>query len=42
MLATLPDAPLDIIGDIHGEWEALQALLHHLGYRAEGTHHQAR
>jgi len=42
MLHTLPDAPLDIIGDIHGELEALHALLHHLGYQPDGTHPQGR
>lgn len=35
--ALLP-GPLDIVGDIHGELEALQALLALLGYRADGTH----
>ncbi|SAY51736.1 metallophosphoesterase [Neisseria weaveri] len=39
---TLPDAPLDIVGDVHGEWSALQALLHHLGYRDDGCHPQGR
>jgi hypothetical protein len=42
MLHTLPDTPLDIIGDIHGELEALKALLHHLGYRHDGSHPQGR
>jgi len=41
MQQTLPDAPLDIIGDIHGELDALHALLHHLGYR-DGCHPQGR
>jgi len=41
MQQTLPDAPLDIIGDIHGELAALQALLYHLGYR-DGRHPQGR
>ena len=27
----LPDGPLDIIGDVHGEIDALVALLGHLG-----------
>lgn len=30
--------PLDIVGDIHGELEALQTLLGRLGYRADGAH----
>ncbi|MBF0803505.1 MULTISPECIES: metallophosphoesterase [Neisseria] len=39
---TLPAAPLDIIGDVHGEIDALQALLHHLGYRENGSHPKGR
>ena len=39
---TLPDAPLDIIGDVHGEFEVLQALLHHLGYHEYGVHPEGR
>ena len=27
----LPDGPLDLIGDVHGEYDALRALVHHLG-----------
>jgi hypothetical protein len=42
MLPSLPDAPLDIIGDIHGELQALEALLHHLGYKPGGSHPQGR
>ena len=39
---TLPNGALDIIGDIHGEWVALQSLLHHLGYDEQGRHPQGR
>lgn len=39
---TLPDTALDIVGDVHGELEALQSLLHHLGYRDNGAHPQGR
>lgn len=42
MLLTLPDRPLDIIGDIHGELQALETLLHHLGYKSDGSHPQGR
>ena len=42
MQQTLPDAPLDIIGDIHGELDALTALLFHLGYDSAGRHPQGR
>jgi hypothetical protein len=38
----LPDGPLDLIGDIHGEVEALDGLLGHLGYDARGRHPQGR
>lgn len=38
----LPDTPLDIVGDVHGELEALQQLLHHLGYRSDGSHPAGR
>ena len=40
--ATLPAGALDIIGDIHGEYAALQQLLAHLGYRPDGSHPQQR
>lgn len=36
------DGPLDLIGDVHGEWLALRALLSHLGYDAHGEHRQGR
>lgn len=39
---TLPDGALDIVGDVHGEWQALQALLAHLGYSPNGQHPQGR
>jgi hypothetical protein len=34
--------PLDVIGDVHGEIDALEALLHRLGYDAAGGHPQGR
>jgi trehalose 6-phosphate phosphatase len=34
--------PLDVIGDVHGEFEALTALLGHLGYAADGGHPDGR
>ena len=37
-IAELPDSPLDIIGDIHGEIDALRALLERLGYDDRGRH----
>ena len=42
LIQTLPAGPLDIIGDIHGEFEALLALLGHLGYDPNGHHQQGR
>ncbi len=39
---TLPAGALDIVGDVHGEWQALQQLLHHLGYDESARHPQGR
>ena len=38
MFAPLPEGPLDVIGDVHGELDALHALLAHLGYDTDGNH----
>jgi Calcineurin-like phosphoesterase len=42
MFASLPDAPLDIIGDVHGERDALDVLTRRLGYRRNGSHPKGR
>lgn len=42
LIQPLPSGPLDIIGDIHGEYDALLALLAHLGYGTGGAHPQGR
>ena len=42
LIQPLFEGPLDIVGDVHGELAALTALLGHLGYRADGSHPQAR
>ena len=42
LIQTLPNTPLDIIGDVHGQFEALQNLLHYLGYTPDGRHPQGR
>ena len=42
MFAPLPDGPLDVVGDVHGELDALRALLAHLGYDADGRHPDGR
>ena len=36
------DGPLDIIGDVHGEIDALDVLLTRLGYAADGAHPDGR
>jgi hypothetical protein len=38
MFAPLPEGPLDVVGDVHGELDALLALLGHLGYDRDGQH----
>lgn len=42
LIQNLSAGKLDIIGDIHGQFEALQNLLHYLGYSPEGKHPQGR
>lgn len=42
MFAPLPDGPLDVVGDVHGELDALHALLEQLGYDADGQHPDGR
>lgn len=42
LIQTLPQGKLDIIGDVHGQFEALQNLLHYLGYQPDGRHPQGR
>jgi len=37
LVQSLPDGPLDIVGDIHGEIDALKDLLLHLGYGLDGS-----
>jgi hypothetical protein len=41
-IAPLSDGPLDIIGDVHGEYAVLERLLAHLGYDADGYSAQGR
>lgn len=38
LIQPLPTGPLDIVGDIHGEFGALLQLLAHLGYDRRGNH----
>lgn len=42
LIQSLPSGPLDIIGDIHGEYDALCNLLHLLGYAEDGSHAEDR
>lgn len=42
LIQSLPQGKLDIIGDVHGQFEALQNLLHYLDYTPEGRHPQGR
>ncbi|MBU1358531.1 MAG: metallophosphoesterase [Gammaproteobacteria bacterium] len=42
LIQPLPAGPLDIVGDIHGESLALEQLLAHLGYDAQGRHADGR
>ena len=41
-LRPLPEGPLDIVGDVHGEIDALRMLIAHLGYDEQGNHPQGR
>lgn len=42
LVQRLFDGPLDVVGDVHGEIDALAALLGRLGYDPEGTHPAGR
>ncbi|CAN5194418.1 hypothetical protein BH10PSE17_BH10PSE17_18990 [soil metagenome] len=42
LLITLPDGPVDIVGDVHGELDALLSLLEALGYDRDGNHAEGR
>jgi hypothetical protein len=42
LVQPLFEGPIDIVGDVHGELDALLALLRHLGYDELGRHPQQR
>lgn len=42
LVRELFDGPLDIVGDVHGELDALKNLLHRLGYSPDGLHPEKR
>ena len=38
LVGKLPSGPLDIVGDVHGELDALKILLEVMGYSVDGVH----
>jgi hypothetical protein len=42
LVPPLFDGPLDILGDVHGEIDALHSLLQRLGYSSAGRHSEGR
>lgn len=42
LVQTMFDGPIDVIGDVHGEIDALVSLLRHLGYDEDGRHPEQR
>ena len=42
LVRELFDGPIDVVGDVHGEIEALRALLGRLGYDGTGRHPDGR
>jgi len=42
LVKKLPANPLDIVGDVHGESEALDDLMRQLGYAPDGSHPEQR
>lgn len=42
LVQPLFDGPLDVVGDIHGEIDALRSLMRHLGYAEDGSHPKDR
>jgi hypothetical protein len=42
LVQPLFDGPLDIVGDVHGEIDALRSLMGHLGYTDDGRHAEDR
>jgi hypothetical protein len=42
LVRDLFDGPLDIVGDVHGELDALRNLLHQLGHSDDGLHPEKR
>lgn len=42
LFGNLFDGPIDIVGDVHGEIDALRSLIGHLGYSQHGEHPRNR
>src|SRR5436190_20092060 len=42
LVRPLFEGPLDVVGDVHGEIDALVALLRRLGYDEQGRHPEGR
>ena len=42
LVQPLFDGPIDIVGDVHGEFAPLNTLLHRMGYDAVGRHPEGR
>jgi len=42
LVERLPEGPVDVVGDIHGEIDALRSLMAHLGYEEGGRHPAGR
>lgn len=42
LVQPLFDGPIDVVGDVHGEIDALRALFGHLGYTDRGDHPEGR
>ena len=42
LVRELFDGPIDVVGDIHGEIDAVRCLLRHLGYSEHGDHNESR
>lgn len=42
LVQPLFEGPIDVVGDVHGEIDALLALLRHLGYQDGGSHPNGR
>lgn len=42
LVAPLFEGHLDVVGDVHGEWDVLQSLVRNLGYDREGRHPEGR